>query len=443
MHAAPAIQIVKRQGLVGGLESVFSDKPATSISINSDPLGLGGIITSVIPPILSFPSSSTTSSSSSASTTSVALSSTAASFTSSSSRSPSITPHPPPPSPTPSPSSSSTVVYTSTVHGGSVTITSVVDPESPPTSSPSAAPSRTGFFQNKPLEGGVFALVAVIVVVFLVSIATIAIRRAKNNRLVEDAVKWPETGFNSSPHDLEKGQIGSLGSMKGRRPSNGSSRGYGVGSDGSSHGHGTIITSDRPPGLFGPNGYGQGGFGPLPVPPKPAGYPQGQVYAAGPHMTPYAGPYMGMGRNVPPNASYQTYPRPGAAIQGNQGFVVGPEASSTMVQFPRDERAAIPRLETNFPPAYPSAGKVPEQLSPGSLLNPSPPVSPIDNVDTGSAKVTRRVSSDSRELDPALPSLPPAPALPDSFGWQDVDHGAEARDEMVRGETRVLKVANE
>lgn len=54
------------------------------------------------------------------------------------------------------------------------------------TPSPSSAPAPKSFLQNKPLAGGVFALVGIVVLIIIFVMVTFALRRRRRNRLEND-----------------------------------------------------------------------------------------------------------------------------------------------------------------------------------------------------------------------------------------------------------------
>lgn len=279
------------------------------------------------------------------------------------------------------------------------------------------------------------------------AIATFAIRRKAKDRLHEEALTWPDEGTGAASRDVEKGGggLGYAGSLKGRRMSD-SSTAHGVGNDGSSSGHGTV---PMPPGI---GGYMPGGYGAAPVLP-PAGYPQQQMgydYNAG----------QGYGRNLvsPPTVNPQYQNAYGAPVLPNPIYdpVRSPvyPANPTMPQFnvtsppPMGATAvpkALPPLEierANLPYADRSSPTAANRRS-ASLLSPvsASEHDPYDGVASdGSAKVRKRASSHSRELDPAMPAMPAAPALPDSFG--DDNLGAVGSVQEY-DDKRILKVANQ
>ncbi|OAX42931.1 hypothetical protein K503DRAFT_796783 [Rhizopogon vinicolor AM-OR11-026] len=198
--------LVRRQGLAV-IESLLGANPMTSSTqATTSAAGLSGLvgaITSIIPPIISLPLGSSTtptsthsSSSSTGSTSSSATPSKIASTTSSistsliPSTSASSTPSTLASTPAVTPTvTASPVVYTSSDGTSIVYVTSYV---SNSTASPTSAPPET-FLQNKPLEGGVFALVGIVVLVIIFVIITFTIRRRRRNRMeneIADAITF-------------------------------------------------------------------------------------------------------------------------------------------------------------------------------------------------------------------------------------------------------------
>ncbi|KIK48708.1 hypothetical protein CY34DRAFT_579499 [Suillus luteus UH-Slu-Lm8-n1] len=180
---------------LGGIASVFSSmfvggETATPTSPSSSPT-TGQISSSGS---TSIPSTSTPS------TTSMSVST------------PNSTPNSTPiPTPTPTPtltaiptsaSSASLTVLTSTSGTNIIYVTSTL------TSSASAiAAAPQSFLQNKPLEGGVFAIVGIVIMVIIFAIVTYAIRRRQRNRLesdIADAITF-DPAVNEHYGDEEKG----------------------------------------------------------------------------------------------------------------------------------------------------------------------------------------------------------------------------------------------
>ncbi|PPQ65245.1 hypothetical protein CVT26_000222 [Gymnopilus dilepis] len=148
-------------------------------------------------------SSSAVSSTSAASSTSLSSTSSSSSISSTSSTptSSSSSSTVSPTSALPSPSSDS-VLSTST-H----TVTALPDiPSNTPSASPS--PTSSSFLQNKVLSGVVFTIVGIIGLTILVMIATLAIRRSRKKRLLNEAVSFDPVNFDANYHDsLENGQL--------------------------------------------------------------------------------------------------------------------------------------------------------------------------------------------------------------------------------------------
>ncbi|KAH7916312.1 hypothetical protein BJ138DRAFT_599421 [Hygrophoropsis aurantiaca] len=216
-------RFVRRQGLLGGLvggilgggdgassTSTSASASGTAINAGNDPLGLGGIVgglTSIIngiPTIIAPPSTGSTTSSHPASTTSTTSSSTSSTSTSSA-------------SPT-----SSDVIMTSSSGQNVVYYTSVENASTSPTASP-----PKGFLENKPLEGGVFALIGIVAMVIIFIAITFTLRRRNRNRLdreIADAVT-----FDPSTTDRYEDEERRLNSIEKRFSGSSSGHGHGYG----------------------------------------------------------------------------------------------------------------------------------------------------------------------------------------------------------------------
>ncbi|TFK55832.1 hypothetical protein OE88DRAFT_1731472 [Heliocybe sulcata] len=470
--------LAKRQGLGGLFSGIFGggDGHGASTSSSSDLLGLGGLTSGLLPtasnPLsLSLPGisrSSSTTSSTSATTTSTSLTSSSTSTssstttTSSSSSTTSSTPTiTPPPSTTSSSSASSTSLYTSTSDGNAVVYTTIIAVPASTSSSEDSGPTIApkSFFQNKPLEGGVFAIVGVIGLVILVAIATWAIRRKAKDRLHEEALTWPEAGLN----DVEKGgaALGYAGSEKRRRLSDSSSGHNTLANDGSSMSHGAVPV---PPGIGG--GYRPGGYGaPAPLPPSVNAYAQPQQMAynsqaygrnlTGPSNVPYQTGY-GADAYGPPRLPTPMYDATQSPVYSNYPAQPYLNVTSPPPMGVEPAQKALPRLETEYANqayaehsglAYERATPTPtsaKRKSGMSLLSPVSPSEqdPYDGVMTdGNVKLRKRASSHSRELDPNIPAMPAPPVLPDRFGEHDDGLGAVGS-VKEHDDLRVLTVAN-
>ncbi|KAF8165191.1 hypothetical protein B0H34DRAFT_227530 [Crassisporium funariophilum] len=161
---------------------------------------LGPILTPLLPFPLPLPtkrpdtSSSSASSTASSSSTSVPASSTS---TSSSSSSSSI--------PTPSSTSSSASLVQTVVQGQTRTVTATAAAD---TSTSSAIAAPKSFLQNKVLSGVVFALAGLVGLVIIIVVATLAIRRSRRKKLLDDAMSFDpvKMGTNYDDH-LENGNM--------------------------------------------------------------------------------------------------------------------------------------------------------------------------------------------------------------------------------------------
>jgi hypothetical protein len=316
------------------------------------------------------------------------------------------------------PSTSFTSVYVSSSDGQRITITSVVFASntalaasgSASSSTASATHTPTPFLKNKVLSGLVFTAVSIVGMIILVSIATMAMRKARKSKLdreeqeaLENSINWPSPGSGAGTAETGNaaGPTGVRGSIE-KAAWNDSSSTYGRATPApySEHGHGTSTpapnTYQQPPSLQSHGGYyAQGsvdnyGYG---VPPAgmqqvPNGYPVGY---APPHATGY------------PTDSVNGYVDNGAAYM---------PANSSPPQL------ASPSL----PPALNVSIGASAQLHRTSLVNANiEPVSPTSSWEhNGSANEhMQRRQSHSRGLDPMLPPLPRSPALPESFGQRD------------------------
>ena len=109
-----------------------------------------------------------------------------------------------------------------------VYITSIMNDA--PSSSASPAPPPKAFFQNKPLEGGVFALVGIVVLVVIIMIITCALRRRSRSRLeneINEAVSFDPAGVNHYV-DVER-RMNSMEKYRWSGSSSGHGHGFGYG----------------------------------------------------------------------------------------------------------------------------------------------------------------------------------------------------------------------
>jgi hypothetical protein len=74
-----------------------------------------------------------------------------------------------------------------------------------PSSSSVAGPPQTGFLQNKVLSGVVFGIAGLVGLVLIVLLATFAIRRRKNKKLIEDAVSFDPVRMGNYHDAMESG----------------------------------------------------------------------------------------------------------------------------------------------------------------------------------------------------------------------------------------------
>lgn len=181
--------IVKRQGLGGVLGSVGNIVSDVGSGVNSAVAGVGAGVTSGLGDITSALLPTTTSDTATSITVSTTSTSAASTHSTSSTSSSSTSATP----------STSTSVYTST--SGNETITAFV------TSSPSSTPtssSSSGFLNNKPLEGSVFALCGIIVLVIIFVIVTFALRRSRRKRMINEALSYEPTTMHGYTNDMEE-----------------------------------------------------------------------------------------------------------------------------------------------------------------------------------------------------------------------------------------------
>ncbi|KAG1755844.1 hypothetical protein EDB19DRAFT_1902026 [Suillus lakei] len=166
---------------LSGISSVINDKPSASESTSTASQE-------------SISSSTTTPSASTPSTTSTSVSTSSSTPTPTPTSTPTSTPTPVP--------SASVIVLASTSGTSIIYVTSTA---SSLASATAAAPQS--FLQNKPLEGGVFALIGIVIMVMIFVVVTYAIRRRQRNRLESDiagAITF-DPAVNKHYGDEEKG----------------------------------------------------------------------------------------------------------------------------------------------------------------------------------------------------------------------------------------------
>ena len=104
--------------------------------------------------------------------------------------------------------------------GHTVTSTAAATSVSP-SATLGAEPRPTAFLQNQVLSGVVFGLAGLIGLTILIAIATCAIRRRRNKRLIQEAVKFDPVGIPTNYDDrLENGimEKPGFGSSNGHEP---------------------------------------------------------------------------------------------------------------------------------------------------------------------------------------------------------------------------------
>ncbi|KAG6911706.1 hypothetical protein DXG01_007956 [Tephrocybe rancida] len=172
---------------------------------------------------------------------------------SSSSSSISTTSSTPTPTPTPTPAPQPSVFET-TSNGQVHTITTFVD--AAPASTSSAAPTPappTAFLQNKALSGTVFALIGLLALVAVLALATFAIRRKRNNKLLREAISFDPGAGGDYYDEKERRSLGlgsprSSGDHHGQYPSppvNGGAAAYPFGQG---YGYGHHVNAPQQPG---------------------------------------------------------------------------------------------------------------------------------------------------------------------------------------------------
>ncbi|KIJ70239.1 hypothetical protein HYDPIDRAFT_23367 [Hydnomerulius pinastri MD-312] len=379
---------VRRQGLAGAVGGLLGDGNSptpSSVSTGTagsadpqnpenNPLGLGGIVgglTSLVggvPTILAPPSGSSsatpsstplTHSSSSSSTGSTTTSSTSTTASSSSTTSTSTTIHSSTPTLTPTPSPSDTV-YSMTSGTSIVYITKTASEPSA-----TAAPPKS-FLQNPPLEGGVFALVGIAVLIIIFTAVTCTLRKRRRDRLDKEIA----AAVTFDPTMTDRYEDDRMNSIEKHRLS-GSSYGHGFGNgDGFGYGAQPAYAPQLAPqqGYYGQADYGQAAYGQYPV----AAY-----------------------RTPSPNPAPHRAPSPTAPQAGAYGYNPG---GANLTRKYSDRKPVPPLLPA---PVYdPSHAQVaPQQYYHHGQEQPLPPV-PM------------------RSVSPALPAPggSAAPVLPATFG---------------------------
>ncbi|EMD40614.1 hypothetical protein CERSUDRAFT_80267 [Gelatoporia subvermispora B] len=417
----------------------------------SDPLGLGQLtsaVGSVLNPItapLLGTSSSASPTSSSASSTIILTSSTPSSSSthSSSSASSSVTPSS---SPTPTPTPSNTPAPDAAAQPSDTSLsqmyaTATVFAPSSETPSASAVTTGKSFLQNKPLSISVITIGSILALVVLFSVATLAIRKRKRDKLQFDAAEFAgEDMFKPTPSaassDLEKAGLSPgvrKDSWTGSNESGSSGASTQRSLSGQSRSNGGRDMYERaayqaPPALS-PQQPRQGYPAPNYAQPMQA-YPN-----RGPSPAPPAGPPMPAYMAAPFEQSYHlnvNVPEPSLVnFDDNSAYDGLAYAISTPPPAPVPGPGVRPAGRKQLPPLHvmnttPVTSPNPMDVSPLSLntspmlptnpVNPgNPPASPMDLGGSG-ARASSQGASHSRELDPTLPPLPVAQSLPDEFG---------------------------
>ncbi|KAF5393751.1 hypothetical protein D9757_000154 [Collybiopsis confluens] len=210
------LNVSRRQdlgGVLGGVNSIVSDAGSGLDSVASQAgsgltSGLGAITSAALQtattttptstsssttqtPISSTSRTSSSTSSTSSSSSSSSTSTTSSSTTSSSTSSSAI-------------SQSSASVFVSTSDGVQHTITALITPSASPSPSDSSN-SSNAFLSNKPLEGFVFALCGVVVLVIIFLVATFAVRRSRRKKMMNEALSYEPTTTHGYIDDMERG----------------------------------------------------------------------------------------------------------------------------------------------------------------------------------------------------------------------------------------------
>lgn len=279
-----------------------------------------------------------------------------------------------------------------------------MSPSSSSSDASATAPPKA-FLQNKPLEGGVFAVVGIIALILIILVGTVWLRTASRRRLDREAMD--AAAFNPSNVDSYRDEEHS--SMEKLRRLESTSSG----------GH-TNTTA-------GQAGYGSG-YGGYPLPPVPN--PHAPQFAQGyGQPSPYNG-QRGYGNEYPAYVPPRS-PNP----------VYDPSRTPVPPALPQlNIVSATPAHGSNLDDANPFTSPqnvAPQRRGSTSLLN-SPPPSP-SAVGEGEASITRQPSSHSKSLDPNMREMPVAPPLPARFG-SDEDDMDESLAYAGRVEPRALKV---
>ncbi|KAI0320643.1 hypothetical protein OF83DRAFT_1104075 [Amylostereum chailletii] len=396
-------------GLLGGIVNGITSAINPILSIPSGPSSSSKLTSPTLTPTLSTPSASLTSTAVSSSATSTTPSSTVASST------PVSTPTS---SPTPAPISSASDVYVSGTGINAVTIHTTLAAQSQET----AAAKPVSFLDNKPLSAGVFSLVGVVALVLLISLATLALRKRRHNRLESDAVDFAPSTHLTSPDDDEK----SYPDLH-RTRSNGSSNGshappsaYGGGrvSPERAYAGGNAGYGGAPqlPG----QSYGNGVYAYYDKPPPPSQ----QMYNAGP--APYANQAYNVPGGVPnPNAGYGLANPAMAQVSRLNTVASVRQAGQSPFEPERQQRSGLPYAGayTDTSPtssisynAYNYNGYDDQPAAVDPRVQVGRKVSLTKATATATAAPLRKGSANTLQYDPTQPQMPPSPVLPPTFG---------------------------
>ncbi|KAG2146680.1 hypothetical protein DEU56DRAFT_785833 [Suillus clintonianus] len=406
MDALDSLDTVRRRGIDSGLGNLLGGNGAASSFIQtavsaaesgSDSNPFGGIASAIssivggVSPIVGSTITGATIVTSSKSTSS--STSTASSTPSTTSTSAPTLSTPPSSTPTPTqastPASSASLIVIPSTDGTSIVyVTSVATISATSTAAPAVS-----FLQNKPLEGGVFALVGIVIMVIIFVVVTYTIRRRQRNRLesvIADAITF-DPAVTEHYGDEEKGMN--------------TYEKYRLSGSSSGHGHGF--------------GYGpQPAYAP-PVPPVPPQYgyygSQGYEQQAAAYRVPSTqGPVYNHDNAVNTGGAVST---DGVV---NTGGAVDPDGAVNAGGAVNTGGANLTRKYSNRKPVPPL------------LLNPvyDPSRSPVlpshfmQNQDTPVSPIALSMSPSIPPGDIATPALPapalpapalPAPALPDDL----------------------------
>ncbi|KAF4574778.1 hypothetical protein EYR36_006128 [Pleurotus pulmonarius] len=475
----------------GDLPSISSTRGAGLVPTLTTTTARGGLLD----PLLGLGPTRTSSSSSSSATSSVTSTTTSTSTTSTTSTSDTLT--------TSLPTESTTIsVFESSSNGQIMTITSFVQVPAAAETSTSASgakPQAKGFLDNKPLSGVVFALCGLAGLILIIMIATCAMRRRQRKKLMNEAISFdPANMLDPYSPGKEEGTMGleRTHSTEKRLSVSSSGHGHGASNDGAyggvastAHAH---TTYGVPALTYGSTArqpqYHQATYAEHQTAEHHGYYghdqSQEQWYGAAAHAQ-HGGwqdqaqypTYANYGQPEPPSSAATIHPPapPGIANQPPYSYKnppslpqlnfigASPPASSAHAGILNSPILASARRASSMltrGPATPTAASVARSATVAS----SAPYSASQTSDVTRSKSTLSHETDtsesgantsptkhgrshSRELDPAIPTLPLSPMLPATFGRSDEEDSRPDRG-SVHDDARYLgrgplKIANE